>query len=152
MDYESYNINIIKILPNIFVGDQTIVNDENILNTLNIKYLININNTVITNKFITLDINIDETNDFIDSQEIYDVNFIITNDFICKALLNNSNVLICYTNYTIPFLILGAFILKYNDLTYTECIYWLYYKFNLHNKMLSNKMIYQLFLYNKELE
>ena len=70
----------------------------------------------------------------------------MTNDFICNALQNNSNIIICDVNNTIPFLILGAFIVKFLYLTFTETVNWLNKKFNFKAKI-TKKIIYQLFLY-----
>jgi hypothetical protein len=158
MDYSNYNI--IKILPNIYVADQTItsiIDNTNsgepnkiladiIFKSLNIKYLININNILDNNKYITMNINVNKNQELFESDELYNIDLNMTNDFICNALQNNSNIIICDVNNTIPFLILGAFIVKFLYLTYTETINWLNKKFNFKAKI-TKKIIYQIFLY-----
>jgi hypothetical protein len=73
------------------------------------------------------------------------IDFTISNDFICAALQNNFNMIICDNNFSISFLLIGAFILKYLNLTYTETIHWLYTKLNIKN--MSKNTINQLYLY-----
>jgi hypothetical protein len=161
MDYTNYNI--IKILPNIYLSKQPVPNNTNtsicankqiskdILSNLNIKYLININNTLLTNNLITLSIGIENDQEYIDSSDTNvdssdtNIDLNITNDFICNALQNNANIIIADTNNSFAFLIMGAFLLKYNNLTYTECIYWLFNKMNF--KQISKKIVNQLFIF-----
>ena len=158
MDYTNYNI--IKILPGIYVADETIssiIENTNsgepnktladvIFKTLNIKYLININNILDNNKYITMNINVNKNQELFESDELYNIDLNMTNDFICNALQNNSNIIICDVNNTIPFLILGAFIVKFLYLTFTETVNWLNKKFNFKAKI-TKKIIYQLFLF-----
>ena len=93
-----------------------------------------------------MNLNVNSNIEFIESNEQFAIDLNMTTDFICNALQNNSNILICHVNNTIPFLIIGAFIVKYLYLTYTETLNWLNIKFNFKVK-LSKKLIYQLFLH-----
>jgi hypothetical protein len=144
MDYT--NFNIIKILPGIYVADSNINNYEVLLSTLNIKYLININNIIPNDKYITLNINTNNNFAYVDSDEMINIDLNITNDFICNALQNNGNILICDVNNMVPFIILGAFCVKYLYMSYTESVQWLYIKLNIKTQ-LPEKILYQLFTY-----
>jgi len=148
MDYNDYNI--IKIIPGLYVSDYNIRYHETILYNLNIKYIININNTITNTNCITLNINIDKNSSYIDTSKLLNIDFNITNEFIINALQNNSNVLICDVNYSIPFLITGSFMLTYLDNQYTDTIYWLSKKISITN--IPKNIIYQLFLYFLEIK
>jgi hypothetical protein len=146
MDYTNYNI--IKIIPGIYIGDSNTKNYESNLKNLNINYLININKTLQGNTFRTYSVSIISNSEFIDSSSLINIDLNITNEFIINALQNNSNILICDANYLVPFLIVGAFLIKYLNISYTECIYWLTKKINMSS--FSKNICYQLFLYYKE--
>lgn len=146
MDYTNYNI--IKIMPGIYIGDANAKYCENKLANLNIHYLININKTLDGTTFTTYNISINTNTEYIDSSQPINIDLNTTNEFIVKALQNNLNVLICDINYLVPILITGAFLIKYLDISYIECIYWLSKKANL--AVVSKNICYQLFLYYKE--
>ena len=129
MDYT--NFNIIKIMPGIYIGDINTKYYENKLTNLDIHYLININKTLNGTTFTTYNITVNANSEYIDSSRPIDLDLNTTNEFIIKALQSNSNILICDINYLIPFLIIGAFLIKYLNITYTECIYWLSKKTNI---------------------
>jgi hypothetical protein len=146
---ECYN-DIKQIIPNIFISNNKNVKTcENILSYLNIKYLININDTFDTKLATSYNIIINSNIDFYDNDELIKIDFEQTNDFIINSLKNNSNILISDINYNISLLIIGAFLLKYINLSYTETIYWLVKKNNLQN--LPKNIYYQLFLYFKQI-
>jgi hypothetical protein len=146
MDYT--NFNIIKIIPGIYIGDANTKYYENKLTGLNIHYLININKTLSGTSFTTYNISIDANTEYIDSSLPVNIDLNTTNEFIVSALQNNLNILICDINYLIPVLITGAFLIKYINVGYTECIYWLSQKTNINT--ISKNICYQLFLYYKE--
>ena len=146
MDYTNYNI--IKIMPGIYIGDVNSKYFENKLTNLNIHYLININKTLNGSSFTTYNISINSNVEYIDSSEPVNIDLDTTNEFIIKALQNNLNILICDINYLIPFFIIGAFLIKYLDVSYTECVYWLSKKINMNT--ISKNICYQLFLYYKQ--
>ena len=143
MDYTNYNI--VKIIPGLYIGDINAKYYENKLAELNIQYLINVNNTLIGTSFTTYNISINSNSEYIDSSALIDIDLNTTNEFIVNALQNNSNILICDINYLIPFLIVGAFLIKYMNISYTECIYWLAKKSNVNS--ITKNICYQLFLY-----
>ena len=149
MDYTDYNI--IKIIPGIYIGDANAINFESKLPELNINYLININNTLqgINLNSTYYNISINSNSEYIDSSSLIKMNLNITTEFIISALQNNSNILICDVNYLVPFLIIGAFLIKYLNISYTECIYWLAKKLNM--SVISKNICYHLFLYYKEI-
>ena len=147
MDYTNYNI--IKIIPGIYIGDMNTKYYESHLADLNINYLININSTLVGNSFTTYNISINGNSEYIDSATLINIDLNTTNEFIINALQNNSNILICDVNYLIPFLIVGAFLIKNLNISYTECIYWLAKKSNMNS--ISKNICYQLFLYYKEI-
>ena len=146
MDYT--NFNIIKILPGIYIGDINSKYYENELTNLNIHYLININKTLNGTSFTTYNISIDTNTEYIDSSQSINIDLNSTNEFIVKALQNNLNILICDINYLIPIFIMGGFLIKYFNISYTECVYWLSKKTNINT--ISKNIYYQLFLYYKE--
>jgi hypothetical protein len=146
MDYT--NFNIIKIIPGIYIGDTKSKYCENNLRNLNINYLININKTLNGTDFTTFNISVDPNSQYIDSSKSINIDLEATNEFIINALQNNSNVLICDTNFLIPILITGSFLIKYLDLSFTECIYWLSKKTNIN--IITKNICYQLFLYYSE--
>lgn len=143
MDYTNYNI--VKIIPGLYIGDINTKYYENKLAELNIKYLINVNNTLVGTSFTTYNISINSNTEYIDSSSIINIDLNTTNEFIVNALQNNSNILICDVNYLIPFLIVGAFLIKYINITYSECVYWLAKKSNVNS--ITKNICYQLFLY-----
>ena len=147
MDYTDYNI--IKIIPGLYIGDVNAINFENKLEELNINYLININNTLEGRNFTTYNISINSNSEYIDSSSLIKINLNITAEFIINALQNNSNILICDINYLVPFLIIGGFLIKYLNISYTECVYWLAKKLNMNT--ISKNICYQLFLYYKSI-
>ena len=146
MDYT--NFNIIKIIPGIYIGDVNSKYYENKLTNLNIHYLININKTLNGTTFTTYNISINSNTEYIDSPQPINIDLNMTNEFIATALQNNFNILICDVNYLIPILIIGAFLIKYLNISYTESIYWLSKKTN--TNIISKNICYQLFLYYKE--
>lgn len=146
MDYTNYNI--IKIIPGIYIGDINSKYYENKLTNLNIHYLININKTLNGTTFTTYNISINSNTEYIDSMQPINIDLNMTNEFIVTALQNNVNILICDVNYLIPILIMGAFLIKYLNISYSESIYWLSKKTN--NNIISKNICYQLFLYYKE--
>jgi hypothetical protein len=146
MDYTNYNI--IKIIPGVYIGDSNAKYCENELTKLNIHYLININKTLNGISFTTYNININSNIEYIDSSQPINIDLNATNEFIITALQNNLNILICDINYLIPILIVGAFLIKYLNISYMECVYWLSKKTNL--SIISKNICYQLFLYYKE--
>lgn len=146
MDYT--NFNIIKIMPGIYIGDINSKYYENKLTNLNIHYLININKTLNGTTFTTYNISINSNTEYIDSPQPINIDLNMTNEFIVTALQNNLNILICDVNYLIPILIIGAFLIKYLNISYTESIYWLSKKTNIN--IISKNICYQLFLYYRE--
>lgn len=146
MDY--YN-NIIQIIPGIFVSDNKITSSQNKLNDLNINYVININNIISEKKVTSFNILVNSNNQFYDTSELLKIDFNKTNDFIINALQNNSNILIADTNLNIPLLIVGAFLIRYLNLTYTETIYWIVKKSNIQG--ISKNICSQLFTFYTEL-
>jgi hypothetical protein len=146
MDYTEFNI--IKILPCIYLGDINTKSYEDNLKTLNIEYIININNTLNTNTYTTYNISVDSNLEYFDSSKPIDIDLNATNEFIINAMQNNSCILICDINYVIPLLIIGSFLIKYLDITFTECIYWLSKKTNVN--FLYKNICYKLFLYYEE--
>jgi len=147
MDYT--DLNIIKIIPGIYIADIHTQYLEDNLSLLNLNYIININKTFTGNKLTIFDVGVDANLEYIDSTQTFDIDFNTTNLFIITALQNNSNILICDTNYSIPILIIGAFLIKYLKLSFTECIYWLTNKCNFYS--ISKNICYQLFIYYKEI-
>lgn len=147
MDYTNYNI--IKIIPGLYMGDVNTKYYESNLADLNINYLININSTLVGNNFTTYNISINGNSEYIDSATLINIDLNTTNEFIINALQNNSNILICDVSYLIPFLIIGAFLIKNLNISYTECIYWLAKKSNMNS--ISKNICYQLFLYYREI-
>jgi hypothetical protein len=146
MDYTNYNI--IKIMPGIYIGDINSINYESNMTNLNINYLININKTLNGSTFTTYNISVNSNSEYIDSAQPINVDLNMTNEFIVTALQQNSNVLICDVNYLIPILIVGAFLIKYLNVSYIESIYWLSKKTNFN--IISKNICYQLFLYYRE--
>jgi hypothetical protein len=146
MDYTNYDI--IKILPGIYIGNANTKSYESKLLDLNIKYLININNTLQGNLCTSFNIKINSNTEYIDSSSLINIDLNATTDFIISSLQQNSNILICDVNYLIPFLIVGAFLIKTLNISYTETIYWLSKKANIN--AISKNICYHLFLYYKE--
>ena len=146
MDYT--NFNIIKIMPGIYIGDINSKYYENKLTNLNIHYLININKTLNGTTFTTYNISINSNTEYIDSPQPINIDLNMTNEFIVTALQNNLNILICDVNYLIQILIIGDFLIKYLNISYTESIYWLSKKTNIN--IISKNICYQLFLYYRE--
>lgn len=146
MDYT--NFNIIKIMQGIYIGDINTKYCENNLRNLNIKYLINVNKTLNGTEFTTFNISIDPNAEYIDSSQPINIDLETTNEFIVNALQNNCNILICDINYLIPILIIGAFLIKYLKISFTECIYWLSKKTNMN--IITKNICFHLFLYYSE--
>lgn len=140
MDY--YN-NIIQIIPGIFVSDNKITSSQNKLNDFNINYVININNIITEKKVTSFNLLVNSNNQFYDSTELLKIDFNKTNDFIINALQNNSNILIADINLNLPLLIVGAFLIRYLNLSYTETIYWIVKKSNIQG--ISKNICGQLF-------
>lgn len=136
---------IIQIIPGIYVSDSKIKTCENKLKDFNIDYVININN-IINNKSVTsFNIPVNSNNEFYEISELIKINFDKTNEFIINALQNNSNILICDSNFNVPLLIIGVFLIKYINLSYTETIYWITKKTNAQG--ISKNICNQLFMY-----
>lgn len=146
---DCYN-NIIQIIPGIFVSDSKITTCQNKLNDFNIRYVININGIVTEKTLTSFNLLINSNNEFYDSSELLKIDFHKTNEFIINALQNNSNILISDTNLNIPLLIVGAFLIRYLNLTFTEAIYWIVKKTNIQG--ISKNICYQLFNFYTELD
>jgi hypothetical protein len=140
--------NIIQIIPGIFISDLNAKHCETKLLDFNIKYLINLNNTVDGSSLTTYNITIDSNSEFYNSSSLINIDLNKTNDFIVNALQHNSNILICDVNYNIPLLIIGAFLIKYINLSITETIYWITKKSNVGG--ISKNICFQLFLFFQE--
>ena len=115
------------------------------LENFNIKYLININNTLDNSHFVSFNISVDNNIDYFNLSTLINIDFDKTNDFIITALQNKSNILICSENYNISFLIIGAFLIKYLNMSFSETLYYISKKSNIND--VSNNVINQLFLY-----
>ncbi len=131
MDYTNFNIK--KVLPNLFIGDGKTKLFQDKLIDLNIYYVININNTIDPTNLISYNISVNSNVDFIDSSYPINIDFDNTNDFIINALQNNKNILICDSNYFIPFMITCGFFIKYLNMGLTDSIYYLSKKLNIDN-------------------
>lgn len=139
---DHYN-NIIQIIPGIFISDNKITATQDKLNDFNINYVININNIITDKKVTSFNLLVNSNNQFYESSELLKIDFNKTNDFIINALQNNSNILIADINLNVPLLIVGVFLIKYLNLTYTETIYWIVKKSNIQG--ISKNICSQLF-------
>jgi hypothetical protein len=140
--------NITQIVPGIFISDLKAKYCETKLKDFNINYLINLNNTLVGNTFTSYNITIDSNSEFYNSSSLINIDLDKTNDFIINALQHNSNILICDANYNIPLLIIGAFLIKYLNISLTDTIYWITKKSNAGG--ISKNICFQLFLYFQE--
>lgn len=137
--------NIIQIIQGIYISNNSASFCESYFQNLNIKYLININNTLNNQSVITYHISIDEKFELMNTTASINIDLDKTNEFIITALQQNSNILICNTNYNIPLLICGAFLVKYLNLSPIETIYWISKKLNTNE--ISKNICFQLFEY-----
>lgn len=139
---------ITQLVPGIFISDSKSKGCETKLENFNIKYLININNTLNGKEFISYNLSVDTNSDFYNTSSPINIDLNKTNDFIIFALQNNSNILICDENYNISFLIVGAFLIKYLNMTLTETIYCITKKSGVTG--ISKNVCNQLFLFFQE--
>jgi hypothetical protein len=144
---DCYNV-IKQIIPGVFISDFNINNCADKLNFYNINYVINVNNVLINKTTTSYNISVNSNNDYYDNSELIKINFNQTNDFIINSLQNKSNILICDNSYNIPLLIVGAFLIKYLNMSFTETIYWISKKTN--SQGISKNVCHCLFLYFME--
>lgn len=145
---DCYN-SIIQIIPGIFISDTKINACEQIFKDFNINYAININNVMLNKNITSFNISVNSNNEYYNMTDLININLNKTNEFIISALQNNSNILICDINYNVPLLIIGAFLIKYLNLSYSDTIYWITKKTNILG--ISKNVCFQLFLFFQEL-
>jgi hypothetical protein len=142
-----YECPIIKIVSGIYVGDINSICIQNKLSELNIKYVININSTIKNDSVTMYNIIINSNTEYTNSNTDINLDLEATNEFIVEALQNNASVLIIDTNFLIPILIAGGFLIKYLNMGYTETIYWICKKTSVNS--VSKNVYYKLFNYYK---
>ncbi len=142
--------NIIKIIPNLYIADQSLKDNNDILKTFNIKFIININSTKKDiDNYTVYELAINESDKYSSNINL-NIDYEILCDFIMYAFKHDSAILIIDDNYMIPMLIAGIFLMKFMKTTFIETIYWLYYKLKI-NSQLNKNILFHLFNYYKKI-
>ncbi len=144
--------NIIKIIPNLYIADQSIKDNNEILKSFNIKFIININSTKKDiNDYTVYELIINESDKYSSNIDLK-IDYEILCDFIMYAFKHESSILIIDENCMIPMLIAGIFLMKFIKTSFVETIYWLYYKLKI-NLQINKNILFHLFnYYTKKIE
>ena len=142
--------NIIKIIPNMYIAEQSLKDNNDILKTFNIKFIININSTKKDiDNYTVYELIINESDKYL-SNINFNIDYEILCDFIMYAFKHDAAILIIDDNFMIPMLIAGIFLMKFMKTTFIETIYWLYYKLKI-NSQLNKNILFHLFNYYKKM-
>lgn len=142
--------NIIKILPYLYVTEKY---DNDILNYSNIKNIISINDNI---KKLELEHNIlniyfDEHEMLIKSDNIINIDFESSNNFIYDSLKKREKVIIYSKNLQLAGLLIVGFILKNLKMTSIDTIYIIYKLLRIDINSITLRCIHTLFEYYKKL-
>ena len=138
--------NIIKIIPNLYIADQSIKDNNEILKSFNIKFIINVNSIKKDiDDYTVYELIIKENDKYLSNINL-NIDYEILCDFIMYAFKHESSILIIDENFMIPMLIAGIFLMKFVKTSFGETIYWLYYKLKI-NLQINKNILFHLFNY-----
>ena len=138
--------NIIRIIPNLYIADQSLKDNNDILKTFNIKFIININSIKKdVDNYTVYELTINESDKYLSNINL-NIDYEILCDFIMYAFKHDAAILIIDDNFMIPMLIGGIFLMKFMKTSFVETIYWLYYKLKI-NLQINKNILFHLFNY-----
>ena len=142
--------NIIKILPYLYVTEKY---DNDVLNYSNIKNIISINDNIKTLELEhnILNIYFDEHEMLIKSDNIINIDFESSNNFIYDSLKKREKVIIYSKNLQLAGLLIVGFILKNLKMTSIDTIYIIYKLLRIDINSITLRCIHTLFEYYKKL-